>query len=367
MRYRLREETLKSQLGDLEVRRQIFDHLPLDPLHAEWFRHRAWVRTIHGTTRIEGNSLSDVEVEEVLASSPSRFPRQDALEVLGTQAALEFVDEVAPHLDVAIGEPLIREIHRRVLDGIDELLTPGEYRRGNNRVTDGDGNTIFTTPPSGDVPDLMRQFGLWLGAGFDERPAPVAAALAHLEFVAIHPFYDGNGRTARALARLFLVRHGYSLGGLVSLDAYLDQDRRDYFAAIKQATGGSYEPGYDATPFVSYFLGALIGAADHVLKRMKGLHQVLIALRRDIASEALPAPLLDGLAYAWINRSLRPADYIRITGRTKQSASGDLQAAVKLRYLVARGETKRRRYLLGPAFGAIGMEAPASSPADRLN
>lgn len=363
MRYRLQEETLGPQLAELEVRRRIFEHLPLDPLHAEWFRHRAWIRSIHGTTRIEGNSLSDVEVEEVLASTPARFPRQDALEVLGTRAALEFVDQLAPHLDVLIDEPLIREIHRRVLDGIDELLTPGEYRRGNNRVTDGEGNTIFTTPPSGDVPDLMREFGLWLRAGFDERPAPVGAALAHLEFVAIHPFYDGNGRTARALARLFLVRHGYSLGGLVSLDAYLDQDRRDYFAAIKQATGGSYGPGYDATPFVSYFLGALIGAADQVLERMKGLHLVLIALRRDIAGETLPAPLLDGLAYAWINRSLRPADYIRITGRTKQSASGDLQAAVRLRYLVARGETKRRRYLLGPAFSAIGMEAPGFSTA----
>ena len=89
MRYRLHEESLKTQLAELEVRRRIFDHLPLDPLHAEWFRHRAWIRTIHGTTRIEGNSLSDVEVEEVLASSPARFPRQDALEVLGTEAALE--------------------------------------------------------------------------------------------------------------------------------------------------------------------------------------------------------------------------------------------------------------------------------------
>lgn len=362
MRYRLREEALRPLLGELEIRRRIFEHLPLDPLHAEWFRHRAWIRTIHGTTRIEGNSLSDVEVEEVLASSPARFPRQDALEVLGTRSALEFVDEVAPHLDVAIDELVVREIHRRVLDGIDELLTPGEYRRGNNRVTDADGNTIFTTPPSGDVPHLMRQFGLWLRAGFDNRPAPVAAALAHLEFVAIHPFYDGNGRAARALARLFLVRYGYSLGGLVSLDAYLDQDRRDYFAAIRQATGGSYEPGYDAAPFVAYFVQAIVGAADNVLERMKGLHEVLIALRRDVASEALPAPLLDGLAYAWINRSLRPADYIRITGRTKQSASGDLQAAVKHRYLVARGETKRRRYLLGPAFAAIGVTLPQTEP-----
>jgi Fic family protein len=350
MDYRLDENQLTQPLVDLEQRRWLFEKLPLDPTHADWFRHRAWIRTIHGTTRIEGNTLNDLEVEEVLASSSSRFSRKDALEVLGTRAALSFVDETAGIPGVLADEPLVREIHRRVLDDINPLLTPGAYRRGSNMVVGADGRTVFTSPPSGDVPDLMRQFGLWLRTATERHGAPVVAALAHLELVAIHPFYDGNGRTSRALARFFLLGHGYGFGGLVSLDAQLDHERTTYFQAIRRSTRRTYRPPYDATPFVLYFLGAIVRAADRVLARIGGLGQVMIAVRRDIARKALPAPLLDGLAYAWVNHSLRPADYIRITGRSPQSTTRDLAAAVTLGYLEPRGEKRGRWYALGLAF-----------------
>ena len=355
MDYRIDESQLTEPLAELEQRRWLFEKLPLDPTHADWFRHRAWIRTIHGTTRIEGNTLNDLEVEEVLASPSSRFSRKDALEVLGTRAALSFVDETAGAPGVLADEPLVREIHRRVLDDINPLLTPGEYRRGNNTVADADGRTVFTTPPSRDVPDLMRQFGLWLRGATDRHPAPVAAALAHLELVAIHPFYDGNGRTSRALARFFLLGHGYGFGGLVSLDAQLDHERTGYFEAIRRSTRRAYKPPYDATPFLLYFLGAIVRSADHVLARISELGQVMIAVRRDIASQTLPAPLLDGLAYAWANHSLRPADYIRITGRSPQSTTRDLAAAVARGYLEPRGEKRGRWYALGPAFKGTAM------------
>lgn len=354
MRYRLRVADLRRDIDDLEQRRRLFENLPLDPQHAEWFRHRAWVRTIHGTTRIEGNSLSALEVEDLLVGAGSAMSRKDALEVLATQEALAFVDRVATDARLVLDERLVRHVHALVLDDIDPMLTPGAYRQGPNAVGDAHGNVIFTTPPSGDVPALMRDFGVWLRKGSDARPAPVAAALAHLELVAVHPFYDGNGRTARALARLLLLRHGYALDGLVSLDAYLDNDRRAYFDAIKASAGATYRPPYDATPFVAYFIRSIIGAADFVLSRAKGLTLVLALLRRDVIAGALPARAQDGLVYAWVNGSIRPADYVRITGRTKQSASRDLAVAVKAGHLVATGSTRSRRYRIGPRLAEIG-------------
>ena len=352
--YRLDTASLAPSLDGLERRRWLFENLPVDPVHADWFRRRAWIRTIHGTTKIEGNTLNDLEVEEALTESSARFGRKDALEVLGSRAALEFVDQIAPDHDIVADEPVIREIHRGILEDIDPMLTPGSYRRGENRVTDGTGRTIFTTPPSGDVPELMRKFGLWLRTEADvDVPATVRAALAHLEFVAIHPFYDGNGRTSRAIARLLLTRHGYAFDGLVSMDGYLDLHRKEYFAAIAKTTRREYRPGYDATPFVVFFLNALIGAADHALGRLRGLGHVMIAIRRDVTSGTLPPTLLDGLAYAWINHSIRPADYIRITGRPKQSASRDLAIAERAGYLEGRGESRRRRYVVGPALQSI--------------
>jgi Fic family protein len=355
VKYRLREAALRQSLDKLDQRRWLFANMPIDPTHAEWMRRRAWVRTIHGTTRIEGNTLSDIEVEALLTDAAAgRVSDREAREIIGTREALELVDELVGKPKVGIDQPVIREIHRRVLWGQSPLLMPGEYRRGENRVVDVDGSTIFRTPPSGDVPSLMEQLGAWL-ASPSGLEAPTAAALSHLEFVAIHPFNDGNGRTARAISRLVLARHGYAFDGLVSLDAQLDLDRAAYFAAIRAAIGRSYEPGYDATPFVRFFVDALVQSADHVLERVRGLGQVMIAIRRAIASGSLPAPMIDGLAYAWINRHLRAGDYIGATGRSPQNTTRDLQRAVDDGWLTSAGERRARIYALGPKL----LEVPA--------
>lgn len=357
MKYRLQASRLRPVLEELEQRRWLFSNLPIDPTHAGWLRQRAWVRTIHGTTRIEGNTLSDVEVDTLLAGSGgSPLNQKEAREIIGTREALTLADELAPRPEIPLDEQVIREIHRRVLWGQSPLLTPGEYRRGENRVIDAAGQLIFATPPSGDVAELMRDFSAWLGTAAAKHPAPVAAALAHLELVAIHPFNDGNGRTARAISRLLLLRHGYALNGLVSLDAQLDLDRPAYFAAIRSAIGDAYTPGYDATPFVLYFVRSIIKSADHVLARIKGLGEVMIAIRGAIAHGSLPAPMIDGLAFAWVNRHVRAGDYIALTGRSAQSTSRDLDRAVREGWLTATGEKKGRYYLLGPRL----LDVPAA-------
>ena len=346
--YHLDSGRASSVNATLDERRRLFANLPLDPLYLEWLRRRAWVRTIHGTTRIEGNTLSDIEVDELLSGAAGiNLPRRDALEILGTREALSFVDEIAPDQSIVSGEPVIREIHRRVLAGQSPLLAPGEYRRGENRVAKPGGETVFTTPPSGDVGELMRTFGRWLSGPAIKLPPPTAAALAHLELVAIHPFNDGNGRTARALGRLFLMRGGYALDGLVSLDAYLDQNRDPYFAAITAAIGRSYAPPYDATPFVTFFIESITEAADHVLGRIRELGEAMVLVRGEISNRSLPPAMINGLAYAVINRSIRPADYMRVTGRSKNSATRDLRIAEERGFLVSSGQTRTKVFLLG--------------------
>jgi Fic family protein len=343
----------------------LFVNLPIDPTHAEWLRQRAWIRTIRGTTRIEGNTLSDVEVEALLAGASgvgdAAVSQKEAREIIGTREALALTDQLASG-SVTLDESVIREIHKRVLWGQSPLLTPGEYRRGETRVVDAAGSPVFSTPASGDVPELMRAFGAWLGRAASTHPALVAAALAHLEFVAIHPFNDGNGRSARAISRLLLERHGYALNGLVSLDAQLDLDRPAYFAAIREAIGTSYAPGYDATPFVAYFLESIVKSADHVLARIRGLGQVMVEIRSSIADGTLPAPMIDGLAFAWVNRHIRPADYISLTGRSSQSTTRHLGQAVQGGWLMATGKTRGRYYVLGPKLLAIPAEGEVVSP-----
>jgi hypothetical protein len=351
VKYRLQERTLAGPLRDLDQRRWLFDNLPLDPTHATWLRQRAWVRTIHGTTRIEGNTLSDVEVEALLAGEgTSRVSEREAREIVGTREALSLADELAPE-PVPVDEALVRELHRRVLWNQSPLLTPGVYRRGENRVVDAAGELVFSTPPSGDVPGLMHDLAEWLATAPSIHPAPVVAALAHLELVAIHPFNDGNGRTARAVSRLVLGRHGYALGGLVSLDAQLDLQREDYFGAIRYAIGRAYAPGYDATPFAAYFVRSITAAADHVLSRVRGLGEVMIAIRRGIAGR--PAPGADRRAGVRLGQPTPPGRGLHPAHRP-EPADGDPGPGQGGRRRLARRDRPEAGPLLRPGAAAPG-------------
>ena len=102
-------------------------------------------------------------------------------------------------------------------------------------------------------------------------------------------------------------------------------------------------------------MGSLVQSADQVLERVRGLGQVMIAIRRAIASGSSPAPMIDGLAYAWIDRHLRAGDYIRATGRSPQNTTRDLQRAVDEGWLTSAGERRARIYGLGPKL----LEIPA--------
>ena len=164
----------------------------------------------------------------------------------------------------------------------------------------------------------------------------------------------GNGSLCLAL------QDPFAFDGLVSLDARLDITRSEYFAAIRASIGQSYQPGYDASPFVEFFLGAIVAAADFVLARIRGMANVQADVRRDVIDGTLPPAMLDALVYAWISRSLRAAEYRRITGRTAPTASRDLGAAAGLGYLVAEGVSRDRWYRMGPRL----LETAAAGEPD---
>jgi Fic family protein len=112
MRYRLDEGSIAKPLAELEQRRELFENLPIDPTHAEWMRRRAWVRTVHGTARIEGNNASDVEVEALLeGAGRTTISEREAREIIGTCDALTLADELA-RAGRPPDEAVIRELHR---------------------------------------------------------------------------------------------------------------------------------------------------------------------------------------------------------------------------------------------------------------
>jgi Fic family protein len=172
---------------------------------------------------IEGNTLTLRETAEVIEHGITVGGKtlRDHLEAVDHYDAVLWMRLLASQ-QAAVGETVVRELHRRiVLRSQPELA--GVYSRFPRRVAGL--AAVFPNPAK--IPELMREFGLWLETA---GSVPATVFEAHFRLTAIHPFGDGNGRTARLLMNLLLIRGGYPPV------AIRPEDREGYLAALEQGS-----------------------------------------------------------------------------------------------------------------------------------
>ena len=204
-------------LMQIEAARALVEHFPLPPGAEAELRSRARVRAAHFSTVIEGNRLTMDEAKRVVADDNVQIlgRERDVIEVRNYWNALLRVEEWAKGKK-PLTEELIKRLHALVDKGLKAAPTP--YREGQNAIKNSvSGSLIYLPPEAKDVPALMASLVNWANdAEKSGLPAPLIAALVHYQFVTIHPYYDGNGRTARLLATFLLHKSGYGLGGFFS-------------------------------------------------------------------------------------------------------------------------------------------------------
>ena len=258
---------IAKALMAIEASRQAVDALLLTVALLETLRKTARLLSTHYSTQIEGNRLTAQQVEEVLTSA-GRIPgrERDEKEVRNYYRALEYIETIGRGTE-PLDERIIRTIHGLVMFG---RKRASPYRDGQNVIRDGRTEAIVYLPPeAADVPVLMRELTAWIVAESAklEWPPPIIAALAHYQFATIHPYFDGNGRTARLLANLILHRGGYGLKGIYSLEEYYSKNLAGYYQALDTGKSHKYYFGRqkaDVTKFVEYFtLGMAEACAAH--------------------------------------------------------------------------------------------------------
>ena len=258
-RYTLVPGILNS-LMQIEAARAIVERIPLSLSAQAKLRRRARIRSTHFSTRIEGNRLTLAETEQVIDAAHDLTGRErDVREVQHYWQALMWVEAQAAK-KVALTESLIKTLHAKVEHGARAAPTP--YRDGQNVIRDSITRDIIYLPPEAkDVRALMSGLVQWVTlAELESLPVPIIAGLAHYQFVAIHPYFDGNGRTARLLATFLLVRGGYGLNGFISIEEQhaLDLDR--YYAALVTHPHHNYYEGRaeaEVTDWLVYYLRTL--------------------------------------------------------------------------------------------------------------
>ena len=263
---------IANSLIRLEAAKEKVKHLPLTPHIISSLRETAKLYTTHYSTMIEGNQLNPEEVKQVIELK-GHFPgrEREEQEVKGYYAALaqleQYVAQKRP-----ITEKIIQSLHALVMSDGRKAVKPTPYRDGQNVIKDGNTGTIVYLPPeSQDVPNLMRNLTGWIREN-SELPCPITAAIAHYQFATIHPYYDGNGRTARLLTTMVLHLGGYDLKGLYSLEEYYAKNLLGYYRAISVGDSHNYYFGRaeaDITGWIEYFCQGMVYSFESVIEKME--------------------------------------------------------------------------------------------------
>lgn len=309
-----------------------------------------------------GEALKTSEIEGELLN------RDSVQSSLRRQFGLETGDRRIPPAERGIAEmmialyrdfadPLTSETlfawHEMVVSGRHDIDAVGRYREHEDAMQVVSGlvhkpTVHFEASPSHDVPQEMRRFLAWFAAsspaGESPLPALTRAGIAHLYFVTIHPFEDGNGRIARALAEKALSQ-AIGQPSLIALSQVIQRKRTAYYDALEAANKGN-----EITDWLTYFAQTVLNAQTHSLALIDFLlAKVKFYDRfRDQMNERQARVIarmfregLDGF-----KGGLSAANYITITGTSRATATRDLHELVAMGALTQTGMLKSTRYQL---------------------
>jgi Fic family protein len=308
--------------------------------------------SVSGSTGIEGNPLRPDQVEQVLAGATVAEDPIHVREVENYNRALNLARDAALRPDFDWSNDFIHLINAAVMEGLPRD-THGNYRSSEaEEVHVG----VFRGPSPLVVQGLMDELVAWLCAS---RSTPlVRAALLHLNIIAIHPFNDGNGRTARILASVELVRDGVRAPELISIEAYLRRNRDEYIEMLRTTLGESYDPhNHSATPWLDYYTRIS-------LDRLTVRNRVVDAVPTDVgvifaalADRGDPVSWAPALLAARVSR-LRTAHLAEMTQRSLPAARAELGRMVRAGWLAPTGRTRGRWYAPTNQLDELRLRVP---------
>ncbi|MBN1684715.1 MAG: Fic family protein [Gammaproteobacteria bacterium] len=329
-----------NALTAIERARGFLEATSLSQQWLEKMQNKALVLEAHHTTHIEGTQLTLEESEQLWDGQHlAEVNPNDAKELLNYRQAFElvshYVNDGGP-----ITEGLIREIHKRLVEGVrGNSATPGAYRKIQNYVVNSKTKeVIYTPPPVYEIPSMMQAFIDWLNKEEDIHPVLVSG-IAQFQLVHIHPFLDGNGRTARLLSTLCLYRKGYDFKKLFTISEYYDKNRSDYYKAIQSVR----TQDMDMTQWLEYFSEGLATQLREIKDLGKQVIQQSISAKQHHLSERQKL----AIEYMTTEGSLSIQDFEKICpGVTRRTLQRELRDLIDKGIIVSSGATSNLVYRL---------------------
>lgn len=346
-KYKLTDNIVKMLISIAETRSAI-ERARILPKNEVKLRRQALVRMSHSSTAIEGNQLNAYEVEALMGHKKVDAPERDIFEVQNYLKALKYIEEIVQKKET-ITEKILLKVHKLVTDKTLPKEQSGHYRTSPvyvvRRKLGMPTEVMYTGPEAKKVRGLCTDLITWIASSEKEEINPViVAGIVHQEIAAIHPFADGNGRTARAMATLILYKRGYDFRRLFALEDYYNKDRPEYYKAIN--IGKTYfERKIDFTSWLKYFTLGFKEEIDNVKNKVAtlSLHKVDDGVNSQIYLDADQMKILDFLDK--IGR-ISVSDVVDILGCPKRTAQFHLQGLKKIGTIKQVGKGPSSAYVL---------------------
>ncbi len=331
-----------NNLTGISTAREVILNSPFIPNWEVTLRREAIIRKAHSSTAIEGNILSLEQVSDLANGREVMASRKDKQEVINYLGVLENIAKLADRNKIT--EKNILSIHKILTKGtLENPSDCGRYR--NKYVVVGNRFTreiIFRPPVNKDVPKLTSALVEWLNSEQAKELDPVVeAGIAHYELVRIHPFVDGNGRTARVLATLVLYISGFDAKQFFCLDDYYDSDRKAYYKALRSVN----QKTLDLTGWLEYFAEGVNVSIEKVKERVVRLSSERLQKTKR-GQIALTERQMKIIEFINQNGSIRNRDTREMFDVSNRAAMDEISKLLDMKVLKRVGKGRSTQYEL---------------------
>ncbi len=318
-----------------------------------YFRRHARARSAHGSVSIEGNPL-DFETVQLATLDDSSADHQHR-EARNADRAHRLVRDLAEDESMEIDVGLLRLLNSILLDGLPGrgAEQAGQFRRGGSTIINtATRQFVYTGPPAAWVADLMSGFVEQLRQWLRDDDPELAAAKAHFGFVSIHPFLDGNGRTARLLADLVLALRKCDVDGMISLSSVIRGRRGEYYEALQASQGSTFSERVDVTDFVRFHTGVIADAIRQLEARATAFQHRRLTLLSDFEAVMNDRRVVGVNSLLELGQ-LSSSQYAELADCAQPTAFSDLNALTDAGVALRLGRGKATRYQVTPEVRAM--------------
>ncbi len=353
------DDEIEGRIEFIDNRRYVIRNM-VPPGYEAYFQEQARYLSAHTSTRIEGNPLSDEEAMVVLVEkAPLDKPAQ--VEKVNLEGAYELISQLALDKSTKIDEGLIRTLNSITLKGLPDTNRRGAYRVGTSLIVDADTRQVrYRPPPPEWVLELMKGLVADIEIWREDFSGPIVAALAHFGIISIHPFDDGNGRSARLVADMLHDLTGWSVEGMLSISRPILDQHQNYYRVLRETQGEAFAENVDATPFVRFHTQALAQAAVYLEEKVITFNKRRDKFIRETHGFLNPRQVT-GLMFMLDVGPLSSSKYAEMTKCSVSSAHSDLTSMLSGDVVVRVGGGRSTRYRPHPRLlTAVGEDASAA-------